>query len=77
MRPLLRSVTGGLHTQRRALSSLREQALRVAVTKLVPTDLESNPHLWLSVGAVVRCSRVLACMRTAEFQSLMLLCGAC
>lgn len=75
MRPLLRSVTSGLHAQRRALSSLREQALRAAVTKLVPTDLESNPHLWLSVGAVVRCS--LVCMRMAEFRSLMLLCGAC
>lgn len=75
MRPLLRSVAGGLHVQRRVLSSLREQALRAAVTKLVPTDLESNPHLWLSVGAVVRCGRV--CMRMAEFQPLTLLCGTC
>lgn len=42
-------------SQSRALSSFREQAVR-AVTSKLRSDLESNPNLWLSAGAVVRAS---------------------
>ncbi|TYZ62568.1 hypothetical protein PybrP1_004769, partial [[Pythium] brassicae (nom. inval.)] len=38
-------------SQTRALSSFREQAVRVVTSKL-RSDLESNPNLWLSAGAV-------------------------
>lgn len=46
-------VSARLQTQQtRALSSFREQAVRAVASKL-RSDLESNPNLWLSAGAVV------------------------
>ncbi|GAB9464856.1 Solanesyl diphosphate synthase [Globisporangium polare] len=45
-------VSARLQTQQtRALSSFREQAVRAVASKL-RSDLESNPNLWLSAGAV-------------------------
>lgn len=65
--------------QTRALSGFREQAVR-AVTSKLRSDLESNPNLWLSAGAVVRGHpTTVNCVKDRETKqpTEMTVCGRC